>query len=267
MYLPASPHMPGSLRPTVQLSFADTRSPHWPRLVGLRDVGRVFGYLWSVALVGAMLVAASCTAFGAEDVRAPAGRLPNIVVILADDLGYGDVGCYNPESKVPTPNLDKLAAQGMRFTDAHSAATVCTPSRYSLLTGRMCFRTGMRGVFTGAGGPCLIEEGRLTLPQMLRNKGYATACVGKWHVGLTFFDKQGRPIHQNGLESGSTIRGPSPMRRSIGGSTTFSAPPVARAPTGSMPISKAIAFRCRRPNPWTAAACPSIPIPTTIGRA
>ncbi|GIX01385.1 MAG: hypothetical protein KatS3mg112_0322 [Thermogutta sp.] len=133
--------------------------------------------------------------------QASVGSLPNILIILADDLGYGDVGCYNPESKVPTPCLDQLAAQGMRFTDAHSAATVCTPSRYSLLTGRMRFRTGMAGVFTGAGGPCLIKKGRLTLPQMLRDKGYATACVGKWHVGLTFLDKDGQPINQNGLEA------------------------------------------------------------------
>ncbi|MEY3837764.1 MAG: Arylsulfatase, partial [Verrucomicrobiota bacterium] len=72
-------------------------------------------------------------------------RRPNIVVILADDLGYGDVGCYNPQSKVPTPNLDRLAKAGVRFTDAHAPATVCTPSRYSLLTGRMAFRTGYRG--------------------------------------------------------------------------------------------------------------------------
>jgi arylsulfatase A-like enzyme len=131
---------------------------------------------------------------------ASAADRPNIVFILADDLGYGDVACYNPESKVPTPNLDKLARQGMRFTDAHSPATVCTPSRYSLLTGRMAFRTGMAGVFTGAGGPSLIESTRLTLPQMLRDKGYATACTGKWHVGLTFFDREGKPIHSGGIE-------------------------------------------------------------------
>jgi len=129
------------------------------------------------------------------------GKLPNIVFILADDLGYGDVACYNSQAKVPTPNLDKLAAEGMRFTDAHSPSTVCTPTRYSLLTGRMAFRTGKRGVFTGAGGPCLIEEGRLTLPQMLRDKGYATACFGKWHVGMTFFDADGKPIHKDGLEA------------------------------------------------------------------
>ena len=125
--------------------------------------------------------------------------LPNILFILADDLGYGDVACYNPESIIPTPNLDKLAADGMRFTDAHSPSTVCTPTRYSILTGRMQFRTGMRGVFTGAGGPCLIEQDRLTLPQMLKNKGYTTACIGKWHIGMSFFDKKGKRITDQGI--------------------------------------------------------------------
>jgi arylsulfatase A len=123
---------------------------------------------------------------------------PNIVFILADDLGYGDVGCYNPESKVPTPNLDQLAKEGMRFTDAHSPSTVCTPTRYSILTGRMAFRTGMRGVFTGAGGPCMIEGGRLSIGGLLQQQGYTTALFGKWHVGMTFHDKAGKPINQNG---------------------------------------------------------------------
>ena len=125
---------------------------------------------------------------------------PNIIFILADDLGYGDVACYNPESKVPTPNLDRLSREGLTFTDAHAPATVCTPSRYSVLTGRMAFRTGISGVFSGAGGPCMIEEGRLTLPGMLRDKGYTTACFGKWHVGLSFPDKNGNPINKNGFE-------------------------------------------------------------------
>jgi len=125
----------------------------------------------------------------------------NIVLIYSDDLGYGDLGCYNPESKIPTPNLDRLADDGIQFMDAHSPSTVCTPSRYGLLTGRMAFRTGTYGVFTGAGGPSLIEENRLTLPQMLRHKGFATACFGKWHLGMTFYDKEGRPIHENGLEA------------------------------------------------------------------
>jgi arylsulfatase A-like enzyme len=125
---------------------------------------------------------------------------PNIIIILADDLGYGDVGCYNPESKVATPNLDRLASQGMRFTDAHSPSTVSTPSRYSLLTGRMAFRIPYKGVFAGVGGPCLIREDQLTLPQMLRNQGYATAMTGKWHVGLSFFDSVGQPITKGGVE-------------------------------------------------------------------
>ena len=126
--------------------------------------------------------------------------LPNILLILADDLGYGDVSCYNPESKIATPNIDKLATDGMRFTDAHSPSTVCTPSRYSILTGRMAFRTGFSGVFTGAGGPCLIEDSRLTLPAMLKTKGYKTALFGKWHVGLSFLDRSGAPINENGFE-------------------------------------------------------------------
>ncbi|MEL0117348.1 MAG: sulfatase-like hydrolase/transferase, partial [Opitutae bacterium] len=126
-------------------------------------------------------------------------KVPNILLILADDLGYGDVGCYNPKSKVPTPNLDKLAHEGIRFTDAHSPSTVCTPTRYSLLTGRMAFRLNYRGVFTGVGGPCLITPGRLTLAGLLQQQGYSTAMFGKWHVGLTAYDKAGNAINQNGL--------------------------------------------------------------------
>ena len=127
-------------------------------------------------------------------------QLPNILFILADDLGYGDVGCYNPDSKVPTPRLDQLAAEGMRFIDAHSPSTVCTPTRYSILTGRMAFRTGMRSVFVGVQGPCLIEENRLTLPQMLQTRGYATACIGKWHVGMSFFDPMGNLITEGSVQ-------------------------------------------------------------------
>lgn len=133
---------------------------------------------------------------------APGPRPPNILLILADDLGYGDVRCYNNRAKVSTPNIDRLAQEGMRFTDAHSPATVCTPTRYSLMTGQMAFRVPRGGsVFTGVGGPSLIAPGHLTLPKMLRDKGYATACVGKWHVGLTFFDKDGQPIHNGGLDA------------------------------------------------------------------
>lgn len=133
-------------------------------------------------------------------------QLPNIVLILADDLGYGDVGCYNPESRIPTPNLDRLALEGMRFTDAHSPCTVCTPTRYSLMAGQMAFRVPNGGrVFAGAGGPSLIKADRMTLPKMLHEQGYSTACVGKWHIGLTFYDKDGKPIHKDSPEAVESI--------------------------------------------------------------
>ncbi|QDU28837.1 Arylsulfatase [Anatilimnocola aggregata] len=127
---------------------------------------------------------------------------PNILLILADDLGFGDVRCYNDQSKVATPHIDGLARDGMQFTDAHSPCTVCTPTRYSLMTGQMAFRVPNGGtVFTGVGGPSLIAPGRLTLPKLLRDNGYATACVGKWHVGMTFFDKADHPVRGNGVEA------------------------------------------------------------------
>ena len=132
------------------------------------------------------------------DTKAPPAT-PNILLILADDLGYGDLACYNPESKIPTPHLDRLAREGLLFTDTHSPATVCTPTRYSILTGRMAFRTGFRSVFTGVGGPCLIEADRPTLPGILRDHDYATALVGKWHVGMTFHDTGGNPIRDGSL--------------------------------------------------------------------
>ena len=111
------------------------------------------------------------------------GERPNIIYIMADDMGYGDLGCYGA-TKIPTPNVDRLAAEGLRFTDAHSSSAVCTPSRYSVLTGRYCWRTRQkRGVGTGLSLP-LIDPARMTVASLLRSQGYATAAVGKWHVGL-----------------------------------------------------------------------------------
>ena len=109
---------------------------------------------------------------------------PNIVIILADDMGFGDVRAYNAASKIPTPNLDQLAKQGMRFVDAHSPSAVCTPSRYSLLTGRYAWRSRLKSEVLWGYSPLLIEEGRETLASLLKRNGYATAAIGKWHLGL-----------------------------------------------------------------------------------
>ncbi len=117
----------------------------------------------------------------------PAKSLPNIVLINADDLGYGDLGCYGA-TKVKTPNIDKLAKQGRRFTDAHSASAVCTPSRYGLLTGEYPFRAlGGKGQWgpLPTWHPLIIPETKTTLASLLKREGYATACVGKWHLGFT----------------------------------------------------------------------------------
>jgi arylsulfatase A len=123
---------------------------------------------------------------GAAPVRAAsnATNRPNIVFILADDLGYGDIRCFNPEGKIPTPHIDRLAAQGMRFTDAHSGSAVCTPTRYGILTGRYAWRSRLQQGVLGGYSPPLIEPGRLTVASWLRRHGYHTAGIGKWHLGL-----------------------------------------------------------------------------------
>lgn len=108
---------------------------------------------------------------------------PNIVVILADDLGYGDTEVYNDQSKIPTPNINTLAQNGIRFTDAHTPSSVCTPTRYGLLTGRYAWRTELKKSVLWAWDRPLIEEDRETMPKMLKSNSYQTACIGKWHLG------------------------------------------------------------------------------------
>lgn len=121
---------------------------------------------------------------------APAPSKPNIVYILCDDLGYGDVRSLGGErSKIATPNIDRLAAGGMIFTEAHSSSSVCTPTRYGILTGRYSWRTRLQsGVLNGYGAP-LIARDRLTVPAFLKQHGYVTACIGKWHLGMTIDQK------------------------------------------------------------------------------
>jgi arylsulfatase A-like enzyme len=116
----------------------------------------------------------------------PASDRPNIIVILADDQGFGDLGANNPQSKIATPHLDALAKGGVRFTDGHTSSGVCTPTRYSLLTGRYHWRTRLQsGVLGGFSSP-LIAKDRLTLAGLLKQQGYATGCFGKWHLGMSF---------------------------------------------------------------------------------
>ena len=127
---------------------------------------------------------------------------PNIVFILCDDLGYGDVACNNPEGKIHTPHIDRLAAEGMRFTDAHSTSSVCTPTRYSVLTGRYNWRSRLQNGVLGGLSPRLIEPGRLTVAGLLRENGYHTACIGKWHLGMNWPLKPGTETFQDRIEKG-----------------------------------------------------------------
>lgn len=118
---------------------------------------------------------------GVALVEVQAKSLPNILILYADDMGYGDLGANNPQSKIPTPNLDQLAGEGLRFKDGHSSSGICTPSRYALLTGRHHWRD-FHGI-AGAFGDSVFKSERLTLPEMLQEKGYRTAVIGKWHLG------------------------------------------------------------------------------------
>lgn len=126
---------------------------------------------------------------------AAATQHPNIVIILADDMGYGDVACQNPHSRIPTPALDLLASQGMRFTDAHTPSSVCTPTRYSLLTGTYAWRSALKSSVLWPWDEPLIDADTLTLPAMLADGGYDTACIGKWHLGWNWPTKDGTSIN------------------------------------------------------------------------
>jgi len=122
-------------------------------------------------------------------------ELPNVVIIYADDLGYGDLSCYNKEAAYQTPRLDRMAKEGVLFTDAHSPSTICSPSRYGLFSGQQVHRTGRRSTaFEGPSGPSYLAPGEMTIADMMKKKGYRTGVFGKWHLGLTWYDKKGKRL-------------------------------------------------------------------------
>ena len=136
---------------------------------------------------------------------ASAARPPNIVVILADDLGFGDVHFLNPQrGRLATPNIDRLASEGMTFTDAHSGSAVCTPTRYGILTGRYAWRSRLQKGVLGPYDAPLISQGRLTLPSMLKANGYRTACIGKWHLGWNWPRAAGKVAFDQPITEGPT---------------------------------------------------------------
>ncbi len=157
--------------------------------MSMMDLDFLYRGAWILCfrVLGTFLVFATCSS---NFLRA--ADHPNIVFILADDLGYGDLGCYNPQSKIPTPRLDQLARQGMRFRDAHSPSSVCTPTRYALLTGRYAWRTRLQRNVLGPWDKPLIAADRLTVSKLLQQHGYVTACIGKWHLGQNYVTTDGK---------------------------------------------------------------------------
>lgn len=141
--------------------------------------------LLSLLVLSVFLAGCAGNKIQAKTKQTPENR-PNIIVIYTDDQGFGDASCLNPEAKFQTPNMDRLANEGIRFTNGHSSDTVCTPSRYGLLTGRYSWRTTMKKSVLVAEHPCLIADGQVTLASLLRDNGYNTAMVGKWHLGMDF---------------------------------------------------------------------------------
>jgi arylsulfatase A-like enzyme len=143
-------------------------------------------------------------------------KQPNIVIFFVDDMGYGDASCLNPEGKIKTPNIDRLAGEGMKFTDAHSTSAVCTPSRYSLLTGRYNWRSPLQQGIVGVYGDPLIAADRLTVPGFLKQHGYHTACIGKWHLGQGWdfeVDEDFRPEHGYDCAPAADLEASEPQRQ------------------------------------------------------
>ena len=170
---------------------------------------RTFSY--SIAIISlSLFLFSACQSGNLADNK------PNIIYILADDMGYGDVSPLNPDSKIPTPNLDALAQQGITFTDAHASSSLCSPTRYGLLTGRYSWRSRRQGGALWSFDLPLIEENRLTVAQFLKDNGYHTAIIGKWHLGLNWRDKDGNILLDTGNEKGWNIDFSKPLENGPG---------------------------------------------------
>ncbi|MFN3193174.1 MAG: sulfatase family protein [Aureliella sp.] len=144
---------------------------------------------------------------------------PNIVLIYADDLGYGDVQCYNPDrGRIATPNMDRLAAEGMRFTDGHSSSGVCSPSRYTILTGRYHWRSRLQSGIVSLWGKPLIPATRMTVGSLAKQQGYQTACIGKWHLGWDWpiTDEQKALFRSTGYKGKKDLQATEEQRRAWG---------------------------------------------------
>lgn len=149
-----------------------------------------------------------------------AAEKPNIIYVLCDDLGYGDLRCLNKDGKIATPNFDRLAAGGMAFTDAHSGSAVCTPTRYGVLTGRYAWRTKLQSGVLGGLSPRLIEPGRLTVANMLKEQGYHTAAIGKWHLGMNWAKLPGKDVNELNIETPEQVKNVDYKQLIAGGPTT-----------------------------------------------
>ncbi|MFO7947759.1 MAG: arylsulfatase [Armatimonadota bacterium] len=171
---------------------------------------------------------------------------PNIIFLMADDMGYGDIGCYGAE-KIPTPNMDRLASQGVRFTDAHSPSAVCTPTRYGVLTGRYCWRTRLTEWVQYGFDPLLIEPDRMTVPGLLKRHGYGTAAVGKWHLGFGTEEEVdfSKPLHPGPVDLGFDYF--------FGISASLDMPPYCFIEddhiVGELTVEKAPLIQSQRPGP------------------
>jgi arylsulfatase A len=145
-------------------------------------------------------VVAVCGLVGFAGATTIAAERPHIICVLCDDLGYGDLSCLNPQGKIRTPSFDRVAREGMKFTDAHSGSAVCSPTRYGLLTGRYAWRSKLQQGVLGGLSPRLIEPGRLTVAELLHRQGYHTACFGKWHLGMDWVKLPGKEVTELNIE-------------------------------------------------------------------